>query len=118
MRPKRFTKGKRMDNLISVLQVLWQSGIAPALLIMLIGLLIAHFKGNQQASDLLQIAYKAVLWAEKEFDGGVEQKAQAINKVAQEIEKLDKAHVFTVQQIDDAIEWAVKRMKAQSHEEE
>ena len=106
-----------MDNFISVLQVLWQSGIAPALLIMLIGLLTAHFKGNQQASDLLQIAYKAVTWADTEFDGGVEQKSQAINKVAQDVEKLDKAHVFTVKQIDDAIEWAVKRMKAQSHEE-
>lgn len=63
-----------MTNLINILQVLWQSGIAPALLILLIGLGFAYFKGNKDISELLQIAYKAVLWAETEFNGGSEQK--------------------------------------------
>ena len=100
-----------MNNLINILQVLWQSGIAPALLILLIGLGFAYFKGNKDISELLQIAYKAVLWAETEFNGGSEQKAQAIKKIAQTLQKLDKSHLFTVEQIDKAIEWAVTEMK-------
>lgn len=100
-----------MNNLIYFCEALWQSGIVPALLILLLGLLIAIFKGNKDVSVLLVIAKKAVEWAEQEFDGGETQKAHAISMVSKELLKLDKAHLFTAKQIDEAIEWAVSQMK-------
>lgn len=100
-----------INNLIIVLEALWQSGIAPALLILLLGLLIARFENNKDITVLLSVAKRAVEWAEQEFDGGAEKKAHAINMISKELIKLDKAHVFTAKQIDEAIEWAVLQMK-------
>ena len=60
---------------------------------------------------MLGIAEGAVKWAEATFDGGQTQKAQAIKRITDHLMKADKAHLFTAKQIDEAIEWAVKKMK-------
>lgn len=104
------------NNLITFAEALWQSGIVPALLIFLFGLLIAHFDGNKDITTLLSIAERAVEWAQQEFDGGETQKAHAISMVSKELLKLDKAHLFTSKQIDEAIEWAVLQMKGRQNE--
>ena len=100
-----------MNNLITIVEALWQSGIAPALLILLIGWLSARFARNKRLISLLGIAEEVVKWAEVTFDGGQLQKAQAIKSITDYLMKADKAHLFTAKQIDDAIEWAVKEMK-------
>ena len=100
-----------MNNLITLVEALWQSGIAPALLILLIGWLSARFARNKRLTALLDIAEEVVKWAEVTFDGGQLQKAQAIKSITDYLMKADKAHLFTAKQIDDAIEWAVKEMK-------
>lgn len=99
------------NNLITLAEALWQSGIAPALLILAIGWLSARFARNKRLSILLGIAERAVKWAEMTFDGGQTQKAQAIKMISDYFMKADKAHLFTAKQIDEAIEWAVKEMK-------
>ncbi len=100
-----------MNNLITLAEALWQSGIAPALLILAIGWLSARFARNKRLSALLGIAERAVKWAEVTFDGGQMQKAQAIKMISDYLMKADKAHLFTAKEIDEAIEWAVKEMK-------
>ena len=100
-----------MNNLITLAEALWQSGIAPALLILAIGWLSARFASNKRLTALLGIAEAAVNWAEVTFDGGQTQKAQAIKIITDYLMKADKAHLFTAKQIDEAIEWAVKEMK-------
>ena len=100
-----------MNNLITLVEALWQSGIAPALLILLIGWSSARFASNKRLTALLGIAEEVVEWAEVTFDGGQLQKAQAIKSITDYLMKADKAHLFTAKQIDDAIEWAVKEMK-------
>ena len=99
------------NNLIILIEALWQSGIAPALLILDIGWLSARFARNKRLTALLGIAERAVKWAEMTFDGGQTQKAQAIKMISDYLMKADKAHLFTAKQIDEAIEWAVKEMK-------
>ena len=102
-----------MNNLITLVEALWDSGILPALLILAIGWLSARFARNKRLSILLGIAERAVKWAEVTFDGGQTQKAQAIKMITDYLMKADKAHLFTAKQIDEAIEWAVKEMKGQ-----
>ena len=101
------------NNLIILVEALWQSGIAPALLILLIGWLSSRFARNKRLKTLLDIAENAVNWAEVTFDGGQTQKAQAITMITDYLMKADKAHLFTAKQIDDAIEQAVQDMKGQ-----
>ena len=100
-----------MNNLIILAEELWQSGIAPALLILGIGWLSARFARNKRLTALLILAARAVKWAEVNFDGGQTQKAQSIKMISDYLMKADKAHLFTAKQIDEAIEWAVKGMK-------
>lgn len=99
------------NNLIILIEALWQSGIAPALLILDIGWLSARFARNKRLTALLGIAERAVKWAEVTFDGGQTQKAQAIKMISDYLIKADKGHLFTAKQIDEAIEWAVQEMK-------
>ncbi|MBJ7626907.1 phage holin [Weissella confusa] len=100
-----------MNNLINLAEALWQSGVAPALLILGIGWASARFARNKRLTALLGIAERAVKWAEETFDGGQTQKAEAIKMITDYLMKADKAHLFTAEQIDEAIEWAVKEMK-------
>ena len=100
-----------MNNLITLLEALWDSGILPTLLILLIGWLSARFARNKRLTALLGIAEEVVKWAEVTFDGGQLQKAQAIKSITDYLMKADKAHLFTAKQIDDAIELSVKEMK-------
>lgn len=100
-----------MNNLITIAEALWQSGIAPALLILLIGWLSARFARNKRLTALLGIAERAVKWAEVTFDDGQTQKAQAIKMITDYLMTADKGHLFTAEEIDEAIEWAVKEMK-------
>ena len=102
-----------MNNLINFAEALWQSGIAPALLILAIGYLSKRFANNKRLTALLDIAEHAVNWAQVTFDGGQTQKAQAITMITDYLMKADKAHLFTAKQIDDAIEQAVQDMKGQ-----
>ncbi|MBU5285054.1 hypothetical protein KQH86_02845 [Weissella confusa] len=99
------------NNLIILIEALWQSGIAPALLILVIGWLSARLARNKRLTALLGIAERAVKLAEVTFDGGQTQKAQAIKMISDYLMKADKAHLFTAKQIDEAIEWAVAKMK-------
>ncbi|WP_386085813.1 phage holin, LLH family [Weissella cibaria] len=99
------------NNLITFAEALWQSGIAPALLILAIGWASERVTRNKRLANLLGIAEGAVKWAEATFDGGQTQKAQAIKWITDHLMKADKAHLFTAKQIDEAIEWAVKKMK-------
>ena len=99
------------NNLIILIEALWQSGIAPALLILVIGWLSARFARNKRLTALLGIAERAVKWAEVTFDGGQTQKAQAIKMISDYLIKADKGHLFTAKEIDEAIEWAVQEMK-------
>ena len=106
-----------MNNLIEWLKALWEVGILPALLILAIGWLSSRFARNKRLTALLNIAEKVVKWAEVTFDGGQLQKAQAIKSITDYLMKADKAHLFTAKQIDEAIEWAVKKMnEAETHE--
>ena len=106
-----------MNNLITIVEALWESGILPALLILAIGWLSARFARNKRLTALLNIAEEVVKWAEVAFDGGQLQKAQAIKSITDYLMKADKAHLFTAKQIDEAIEWAVKKMnEAETHE--
>ena len=106
-----------MNNLITIVEALWESGILPALLILAIGWLSARFARNKRLTALLNIAEEVVKWAEVTFDGGQLQKAQAIKSITDYLMKADKAHLFTAKQIDEAIEQAVKLMKeADTHE--
>ncbi|WP_270774132.1 phage holin [Weissella confusa] len=100
-----------MNNLITLVEALWDSGILPALLILATGWLSARFARNKRLTALLGIAERAVKWAEETFDGGQTQKAEAIKMITDYLMKADKAHLFTAEQIDEAIEWAVKEMK-------
>lgn len=100
-----------MNNLIEWLKALWEVGILPALLILAIGWASERFTRNKRLTNLLGIAEHAVNWAEVTFDGGQTQKAQAIKSITDYLMKADKAHLFTAKQIDEAIEWAVAKMK-------
>ena len=100
-----------MNNLITLVEALWDSGILPALLILAICWLSSRFARNKRLTALLGIAERTVKWAEVTFDGGQLQKAQAIKSITDYLMKTDKAHLFTAKQIDEAIEWAVKEMK-------
>ncbi|NBA12216.1 phage holin [Weissella confusa] len=99
------------NNLITFVEALWQSGIVPALLILVIGWASARFARNKRFTALLDIAEHAVNWAEVAFGGGQTQKAQAIKMITDYLMKADKGHLFTAKQIDEAIEWAVQEMK-------
>ena len=72
-----------MNNLITLAEALWQSGIAPALLILLIGWLSARFARTKRITALLGITDYLM--------------------------KADKAHLFTAEQIDDASNGLSKR---------
>ena len=100
-----------MNNLINLAEALWQSGVAPALLILVIGWLSARFARNKRLTALLGIAERTVRWAEVTFDGGTMQKAYAVKMITDYLMKADKAHLFTAKQIDGAIELAVQEMK-------
>lgn len=100
-----------MNNLIELLKALWVIGILPALLILAIVHLQTVVDGNAKMQIVLDIAEKAVSWAEDNFDGGAKQKAEALKFVSDELLKLDKAHLFTAREVDTAIEWAVGKMK-------
>ncbi|WP_195308123.1 phage holin, LLH family [Weissella confusa] len=102
-----------MNNLITLVEALWESGLLPALLILGIGWLSARFARNKRLTALLDISEHAVNWAQVTFDGGQTQKAQAIKMITDYLMKADKAHLFTAKQINEAIEWAVKEMKGQ-----
>ena len=99
------------NNLITLAEALWQSGIAPALLILAISWASERFTRNKRLTNLLGMAEAVVKWAEVTFDGGQLQKAQAIKSMTDYLIKADKAHLFTAKQIDEAIEWAVEKMK-------
>ncbi|TVV25105.1 hypothetical protein FO433_04535 [Weissella cibaria] len=99
------------NNLITFAEALWQSGIAPALLILAIGWASERVTRNKRLTNLLGITESVVKWAEVTFDGGQTQKAQAIKLITDYLIKADKAHLFTAKQIDEAIEWAVGKMK-------
>ena len=99
------------NNLITFAEALWQSGIAPALLILAIGWASERVTRNKRLTNLLGITESVVKWAEVTFDGGQTQKAQAIKSITDYLVKADKAHLFTAKQIDEAIEWAVEKMK-------
>ena len=99
------------NNLITLVEALWQSGIVPALLILAIGWASERFTRNKRLTNLLCITESVVKWAEVTFDGGQTQKAQAVKMVSDYLMKADKAHLFTAKQIDEAIEWAVVKMK-------
>ena len=99
------------NNLITFAEALWQSGIAPALLILAISWASERFTRNKTLTNLLGMAEAVVKWAEVTFDGGQLQKAQAIKSMTDYLIKADKAHLFTAKQIDEAIEWAVEKMK-------
>ncbi|AWF96838.1 phage holin, LLH family [Weissella cibaria] len=99
------------NNLITFAEALWESGILPTLLILAIGWASARFTRNKRLSALLSLAERAVKWAEVTFDGGQTQKSQAIKMISDYLMKVDKAHLFTAKQIDEAIEWAVEKMK-------
>ena len=99
------------NNLITLVEALWQSGIVPALLILAIGWASERFTRNKRLTNLLGITESVVKWAEVTFDGGQTQKAQAVKMVSDYLMKADKAHLFTAKQIDEAIEWAVVKMK-------
>ena len=99
------------NNLITFAEALWQSGIVPALLILAISWASERFTRNKRLTNLLGIAEAVVKWAEVTFDGGQLQKAQAIKSMTDYLIKADKAHLFTAKQIDEAIEWAVAKMK-------
>ncbi|MBJ7653356.1 hypothetical protein C6P27_02655 [Weissella confusa] len=105
-----------MNNLITYTDALWQSGIAPALLILAIGYLSKRFANNRRLVELLKIAEGVVRWAEVNFDGGQTQKAQAIKQLNDALLRQGIGHWFTAKQIDDAIETAVKNMKG-NHDE-
>ena len=106
-----------MNNLITLVEALWESGILPALLILGIGWLSARFASNKRLTVLLGIAEEVVKWSEVTFDGGQTQKSQAIKMITDYLMKADKAHLFTAKQIDEAIEQVVKLMKeADTHE--
>lgn len=100
-----------MNSLIEWLKALWEVGILPALLILAIVQLRTVFKDKANLQTVLDIAEKAVNWAEDNFDGGTKQKAEALKFVSDELLKLDKAHLFTASEVDTAIEWAVGKMK-------
>ncbi|WP_099087809.1 hypothetical protein [Weissella cibaria] len=99
------------NNLITFAEALWQSGIAPALLILAISWASERFTRNKRLTNLFGMAEAVVKWAEMTFDGGQLQKAQAIKSMTDYLIKADKAHLFTAKQIDEAIEWAVEKMK-------
>ena len=99
------------NNLITFAEALWQSGIASALLILAISWASERFTRNKRLTNLLGMAEAVVKWAEVTFDGGQLQKAQAIKSMTDYLIKADKAHLFTAKQIDEAIEWAVEKMK-------
>ena len=99
------------NNLITLVEALWQSGIVPALLILAIGWASERVTRNKRLANLLGIAEAVVKWAEVTFDGGQTQKAQAIKSITDYLVKADKAHLFTAKQIDEAIEWAVEKME-------
>lgn len=99
------------NNLITFAEALWQSGIAPALLILAMGWASERFTRNKRLTNLLGITESVVKWAEVTFDGGQTQKAQAIKSITDYLVKADKAHLFTAKQIDEAIEWSVEKMK-------
>ena len=99
------------NNLITFAEALWQSGIAPALLILAMGWASERFTRNKRLTNLLGIKESVVKWAEVTFDGGQTQKAQVIKPITDYLIKADKAHLFTAKQIDEAIEWAVEKMK-------
>lgn len=100
-----------MNNLITLVEALWESGILPAFLILGSGWLSARFARNKRLSALLSLAERAVQYAEVTFDGSQTKKAQAIKMISDYLMKADKAHLFTAKQIDEAIEQAVKLMK-------
>ncbi|WP_195517836.1 phage holin, LLH family [Weissella cibaria] len=99
------------NNLITLVEALWESGILPALLILAIGWASARFARNRRLVELLKIASRAVQYAEVTFDGGQTQKAQAIKQLNDTLLRQGIGHWFTAKQIDDAIETAVKTMK-------
>ena len=99
------------NNLITFAEALWQAGIVPALLILAIGWASERFTRNKRLTNLLGISEAVVKWAEVTFEGGQLQKAQAIKSITDYLIKADKAHLFTAKQIDEAIEWAVEKMK-------
>ena len=99
------------NNLITFAEALWQSGIAPALLILAISWASERFTRNKRLTNLLGMAEAVVKWAEVTFDGGQLQKAQAIKSMTDYLIKADKADLLTAKQIDEAIEWAVEKMK-------
>ena len=105
-----------MNNLITIAEALWESGILPALLILDIGWLSARFARNKRLTALLDIAERAVKWAEMTFDGGQVQKAQAIKQINDALLRQGIGQLFTAKQIDDAIETAVKNMKGEVNE--
>ncbi|WP_195226538.1 phage holin, LLH family [Weissella confusa] len=105
-----------MNNLITFAEALWQSGIAPALLILGIGWVSKRFANNKRLTKLLGIAEGVVRWAEVTFDGGQTQKAQAIKQLNDVLFKQRIGQLFTPKQIDDAIETAVKNMKGEVNE--
>lgn len=95
---------------------LWQSGIAPVLLIWLIFILKRRFTGNKKVSDLLALAESAVHWAEQSSTVGAEKKANALKYIVDYLVTLDKAHLFTSEELNDAIETAVTKMKGMTNE--
>lgn len=95
---------------------LWQSGIAPVLLIWLIFILKRRFTDNKKVSDLLVLAESAVHWAEQSSTVGAEKKANALKYIVDYLLMLDKAHLFTSDELNDAIETAVAKMKGMTHE--
>ena len=99
------------NNLITLVEALWESGILPALLILAIGWASARFARNRRLVELLKISSRAVQYAEVTFDGGQTQKAQAIKQLNDTLLRQGIGHWFTAKQIDDAIETAVKTMK-------
>ena len=102
-----------MNNLITFAEALWQSGIAPAILILAIGWISKRFANNKRLTKLLGIAEGVVRWAEVTFDGGQTQKAQAIKQLNDALLRQGIGQLFTAKQIDDAIEQAVQDMKGQ-----
>lgn len=95
---------------------LWQSGIAPVLLIWLIFILKRKFTGNQKANTLLDLAESAVKCAEQNFTTGTEKKANALKYITDSLLMLDKAHLFTSDEINRAIELAVAKLKGMTDE--
>lgn len=92
---------------------LWTVGLIPAGLGLILAYIYTVAKKNNQddLAKLASIAKGAVEWAEKHFATGEMKKAQALNRINKAIEHSDIAKVVTSDEVNRAIEDAVKELR-------